>query len=285
MIASGQKPNRSLTSVDLQFESDNDDDDDDDDGPTDTETESSESEDGSRPISEIRELFLAAEGSITSLFKLSIVIRNPTPRGRYAKLASMASLDDSFDIGHVWQKYPRARQAPWLVERLGKANTRRRQYFRYRQQHGDKLSKEPEEQAREVYLKNSDAQVIATAQPGPAPGRETLSHISGSKPVTKITHTTATTFVAENLSDHIEEHSNTGRSVTSYATSITEDPNSLRIPPPPEMSADGKPFVCPYCCTVQIVESRRSWKYVKFAYSLCVCVVDLRCCFQETCIS
>ncbi|KAI9791856.1 MAG: hypothetical protein M1816_003401 [Peltula sp. TS41687] len=256
LIVSGQKPNRLISSVDLEFGSESGN----DDSSTDTETDSCESEEASRPISELRELFLAAAGSVTSLFRLSIVIRNPTPRGRYAKSASMAPLDDTFDIGHVWQRYPRARETTWLLERLGKANTRRRQYFRYRERHGEKLSIAHEPQAGERHRKDRGAYTIAATQLEAGSGREAQSHMSGSKPVTKITPTTATTFVVKKPADQIETLSDAGHSMTSYATSVSEAPHSLRVPPPPEMSAGGKPFECPYCLTIQKVRSRRAWK-------------------------
>ncbi len=65
----------------------------------------------SQHTTELYELSLATTQSITSLLKLSIVIRNPAPKDRYAKLSVAAPMDSMYDIGHVWQKYPQTRNS------------------------------------------------------------------------------------------------------------------------------------------------------------------------------
>jgi hypothetical protein len=197
-----------------------------------------------KETSEIQQLFLAVVGANTSLFKLSTVIRSSPPQDSYNKAASVYPYDTKYDINHVWEKYPAARKRnPWLIDRLGKAITRRRQYLRYREEHREKPSRT---------WKRS----------------ENESASQRDLPQAALAPTTATTYVA-NKPVQIENFSDGGGSQTSYATTVSEDAsNNISVPPPPAKSTDGmrfeygKPFECPYCHTIQIVATRSAWKYV-----------------------
>jgi hypothetical protein len=71
--------------------------------------------------------------------------------------------------------------------------------------------------------------------------------------------TAASTYIAPD-SNIVEDLSDKG-SITSYATSVGEDdPGQMRVPPPPEESANEMPFECPYCFTIQTVRDSNSWK-------------------------
>ncbi|KAH7330210.1 hypothetical protein BKA65DRAFT_554201 [Rhexocercosporidium sp. MPI-PUGE-AT-0058] len=100
-------------------------------------------------LSEIREIFASIDDAINNLFRFSVIIRNNINRDRYAKAAasSIASpFNDQFDICHVEHKFPALgkRNDRWLVERLGKAVTQRRQYLKYCRDHHEKIAKEPQ---------------------------------------------------------------------------------------------------------------------------------------------
>lgn len=91
---------------------------------------------------ELSELELSVGDIITSLFKVSMLVKKATKRDRYAKAAS-AKVDpflQEFDIRHVADKYPKVRAQPWLLERLGKAITQRRQYLRYCRDHKNRIA-------------------------------------------------------------------------------------------------------------------------------------------------
>jgi hypothetical protein len=92
------------------------------------------------PTSELEQLYLAIVETITSLLKLSISIRKPSIRDRYARTASLIPLDPAYDINHVSEKYPCIRSTPWLMEKVGRAITRRRDFLRYRARHREKLA-------------------------------------------------------------------------------------------------------------------------------------------------
>src|SRR5271154_4185589 len=99
----------------------------------------------SESVSELRDLLNTVGTLKKELFKLSIVLRNPTPFDRYAKAKSIGTYDTQFDIDYVRNKSPYLLRlgAEWLIERLGKANTRRREFLKYCEKHREKLAYVP----------------------------------------------------------------------------------------------------------------------------------------------
>lgn len=91
---------------------------------------------------ELSELHLSVDDSITSLFKVSMLVKKATKRDRYAKAASAKSdpFLAEFDMRHVADKYPKIRTQPWLLERLGSAITQRRQFLRYCRDHKNRIA-------------------------------------------------------------------------------------------------------------------------------------------------
>ncbi|KAH7370573.1 hypothetical protein BKA65DRAFT_366218, partial [Rhexocercosporidium sp. MPI-PUGE-AT-0058] len=90
--------------------------------------------------SELRELGLAIQEGITNLFRLSMIIRKKPEKDEYLKASLTYTIDPTADIIHVGDKYPPAKKGDkWLMERLGIAITRRRQYLLYRKEHQEKM--------------------------------------------------------------------------------------------------------------------------------------------------
>lgn len=90
--------------------------------------------------SDMDQLLTAIKYSNNSLMKITMVIRNSPARDDYLKAASRYMFDPRYDIGHVKEKHSSAkRSSDWLLGRLGKAITRRRQYLKYREEHHGKL--------------------------------------------------------------------------------------------------------------------------------------------------
>lgn len=107
-----------------------------------TNREISESDDDFESSDELSELNLSVNDIITSLFKVSMLVKKATTRDRYAKAASAkeAAFLAEFDIRHVADKYPKLRTQPWLLERLGNAITQRRQFLRYCRNHKHRIA-------------------------------------------------------------------------------------------------------------------------------------------------
>jgi len=210
-------------------------------------------------ISEIAELQRAINDTITNLFKLSIAIRKPTPRGRYAASKSLPPFDASYDIAHVQHKFSLISEQIWLAERLGKAITRRREYFRYRRVHRTKLGhqasqpEEEKEEGRVAGLLVEQEVAVSRSQPD--------------ERATTITQTKATTFVDSSPPKKLTIEHEDAVSLTSYATSVEENSlHALRVPDPQSLGGMpfeyGKAFECPYCLTIQNVQNWHEWKYV-----------------------
>jgi hypothetical protein len=211
--------------------------------------------------SEMWELHKLCSSIITSLFKLSMVIRKSTSRDRYTK-AALASLkepfDDRFDVAHVGEKFRHLEQPEmqWFKLRLGRAITQRRQYFRYCHEHRARLSSDTRPGLR---LENHQQSTTkSTGVSGLEPEKAAPSQTT--KPLTV---TDASTFAVERftLAPPRRDIPDDERSTTSYATSMAEDSNEqkLRVIQLSSITVNGMPFECPYCCMVQSTKKERSW--------------------------
>ena len=146
---------------------------------------------------------------------------------------------EEHDTAHIRNKFPSA--DPEIVKHLGKANSFRRQYFRYREEHHRKLAQGlPDEDAQE-------------------PGGDD-------------TRTIGVTTVASSLPQHLksfnsdapssenwDSRSEAGRTETSFAPSSAPDGSRSRVPAMPEEAQQG-PFECPFCYRIISVETTRDWR-------------------------
>ncbi|KAH7126101.1 hypothetical protein EDB81DRAFT_663785 [Dactylonectria macrodidyma] len=178
--------------------------------------------------SELSQILASVVEDINCVFRLSVSIRNPAPHDRFRE----SSLTDTshfepFDVQHVRTKFSTAPAN--VVERLGKAISRRRQYFKYREMHHQIMSSglEPEREF-DIALQSTVASSI--------PKYLKQIEIGISNPVEE-----------DNASD-------TGRSQTSYATSAANT-NRPKVPSLPE-GAEAGPFECPFCFMMISAPSR-----------------------------
>ncbi|KAK4145085.1 uncharacterized protein C8A04DRAFT_27082 [Dichotomopilus funicola] len=170
---------------------------------------------------------------VDCLFRLAITIRNPAPHDHFKSRVGtdLVSVYEQWDIEHIREKFPNA--LPELAERLGKATARRRQYFKYREEHVGEL-----------------AEGLDTA--------EVVEGDGGDKATTKassIPNYLKESHAIDNFAE-VDAESNISR--TSYAVSTASE-TQLRVPPLPEESSDG-PFQCPYCRTIVSINTRHDWK-------------------------
>ncbi|RYP11318.1 hypothetical protein DL764_000136 [Monosporascus ibericus] len=172
--------------------------------------------------------------TINCLLKLSMSIRNPASHDRYmAWKHTDTSFFYSADINHVLSKFRDIDE--WLAVRLGKAISRRRQYFRYRESHGRKMA-----QGLDFDSAQTEADAISTvASSIPLAMKDSAA---GSKPV--------------RLGE--DDHSDTGLSQTSFAPTVA-DSGVRKIPPLPSQAEKG-PFQCPFCHMLISVSSTLQWK-------------------------
>ena len=88
---------------------------------------------------ELQQLTASISELITNLMQLSSTIRNPAPHDQFKQFRNIdTSYYEAFDITHVKDKFPNSEE--FLVTRMGRAISRRRQYLRYREEHRERLA-------------------------------------------------------------------------------------------------------------------------------------------------
>jgi hypothetical protein len=164
------------------------------------------------------------------LLRLCVTIGNPAPHDQFQSRAGaiVSAYYEPWDVKHVQEKFKDV--DPIIAERLGKAITMRRQYFKYRKEHHDKLS---DGLGNENDI-GGDRTTIASSIP---------EHLKD---------TPGMTTLLEDLDNKSEF------SATSYAPSNAET-DQLRVPLIPAEHLEG-PFLCPFCQTLIELETRQDWK-------------------------
>lgn len=186
--------------------------------------------------SELTQIMMEVVDIIDCLLRLSVSVQNPAPHDRF-KAATLT--DTSFyevpDIKHVRDKFESAEE--WLVERLGKAISHRRQYFKYRETHHQKLASGLEDPEKDLHIGQS---TVASSIP---------QHLK--------TGNTSVGAASFGVLDE-DQRSDTEYSQTSYATSMA-DSERPRVPKMPK-KLSRVAFECPFCFMMIVVSNRHAWK-------------------------
>jgi len=189
------------------------------------------------PDTELGQIAVDVADVVNCLLRLSVSIRNPAPHDRFvASAPTETSYYEPFDIQHVQSKFS-ATINEGLAIRLGKAISRRRQYFKYREMHHAKLCQGL----------NPD---------GPAPA-DTASTIASSIP-RELKDRESSASGSMGVVDE-DARSDGGVSETSFASSIMAETAKLRVPPLPKEAERG-PFECPFCFMMITATNSVSWK-------------------------
>jgi len=205
-------------------------------------------------ITEFDQVVLDIGRAVDSLYRVSTELRKGKPKDRYTESSKIdVSFYEPYDIQFVREQFPAAKDL--LVSRLGKAVSKRRQYFRYRELHHRKPSRS---------LLFGDVDGTEATKPEDVP----MSEIG-----TQVGEITAATFIepsnsGSDQSGLSESHiTSTGlrqvpsvlsvASDASYAASVGTNRKS-RVPSMP-LETFGAPFDCPCCCKkVSVYPSARS---------------------------
>ena len=173
---------------------------------------------------------------------------------------------DGFDIGHVREKYPKLGHpgSRWLVRRLGRAITLRRQFLRYCREHQDALghhgSEEGDPGRKSNLLQGQPAAKQRAEGHLPlAPGAG-ASQAGFTDPGTK-----ASTLFASQLEAIRDEPDDDGISYTSAARSdFAQEDAVLELPNLRTLTKDNfkAEFECPLCHTIQSFRREKQWRWV-----------------------
>lgn len=164
---------------------------------------------------------------------------------------------------YVVDRYPLLRDKnAALAARLGEANARRRQYFKYRRDRNQHLS------TVTVQGDSHDSGAVSKEQSEVATGENrSKSAITQTIRPSVFAETKATEFLAGAAQAQILEiqEGPPAMSAVSFLTSIAESSDEkLPFPPVPEEARTGSPFLCPYCLTYLQLKRQRlesQWKY------------------------
>ncbi|KAH4061772.1 hypothetical protein HBH50_214750 [Parastagonospora nodorum] len=205
-------------------------------------------------LSEAEELFESIKDTLGSLFRLAVVIRNSSPRDRYARaLGGNNPFNEQFDVAHVREKFPKLNvdSNVWLRDRLGKAIAQRRQYLFYAREHRYKLGKEPVELWKPA-VEVPKALLQAQSQ---------AARTSDSRPVTTVADTTASTLFLQET-PQIEMDFRDDQSQTSFAFSNggEESQDKIKLPRLSEVAKGQASFECPFCWTMQAIRKENAWR-------------------------
>jgi hypothetical protein len=180
------------------------------------------------PATELEQILMDFNEIITHLLRLSVTMRGPILFDRFIKMNTIdTSFYHEYDKNHVHSKFPTAHN--FLCDRVGKANSQRRQFFKYRKMHSEKL-------AQGLQGKFKDTGTVASSLPSRL--KDQAEFIPQAEQ---------------------ESASNAAVSETSYATSFA-DSTRLRVPSLPENCMDGIPFECRFCYSMIEINSRHAWK-------------------------
>ncbi|KAL8806059.1 MAG: hypothetical protein Q9182_001591 [Xanthomendoza sp. 2 TL-2023] len=211
-----------------------------------------------RPGTELEEIERAISSYLSILYRVSIIIRrNPAPHDRLIKSAKIdTSFYEFFDQRHVLEKFPTAN--PLLVERLGKAISRRRKYFKYRELHRQKLSRQTPLQpitpaGQEMKTLSLQEGPELPAHGGRAKAGSETQAPSLVQPSVTNQSTTASTLLVPNTTPlnvhNLDQQSDAGTQ-TSYGSAFSGQRDKLALPPIPRSSDGGREFECPCCFTI-----------------------------------
>ena len=212
-----------------------------------------------RPGTEIEDLFMSIQSAISSLFKASIFIRNQTPRDKYIRSINTDPFDSRPDEMHILERYPKlADMKPFLPQRLAKANARRRQFFKYRRDHRNRLATDTANTLGRAADAKPQDQVVSRP-PTVKEWRVTASHAQPST----LRDTEATPFVENSRKNGQTSMAEVAVSVTSFASFVRETDGNDVFPSAPAEANSGIPFECPYCFHIQIYtgsDSEVQWR-------------------------
>ena len=225
---------------------------------------------------------------ITCLYQLSFVTRNPIALERLHKIAAIdVSHFERRDIDHVSNEFPNA--PGYLIQRMGKANTKRRQLMKYYESYHDNIARyadlpltpnkrikvihdsSAKVQARKRSLtkrEGFDTHLIIPKGPGrispEIPGINTLPTVKELRSQSKVQtrKRKLPSIDIESGSDHSQISIDVESDSDYSQISSTNQKCKIHIPPPPNFNAayDGKPFECPYCFHSITIDNAQSWK-------------------------
>lgn len=223
--------------------------------------------------SEASDILEVATDCIQSLLRISILIGKATPRDRFSKAFDhqREAFLDQFDINYVAERYPKLSrpESQWLCERLGRANTKRRQFLRYCREHHERLAHDRDGKEvsknvaslpaeRDIGLK-VDENTVEESMPNQTVN-PFLKATSSEVYTRQSTH--ASTLDVSRLQTVNEDFDDDEiKSSTTFASMADPESQSiLNLPSLADISQGQAVFECPLCHSVKAFKREKAWK-------------------------
>jgi hypothetical protein len=210
----------------------------------------------------VEDLSLSVSDCITSLLKVSTLLRKVTTRDRYAQ--ALASKHDAlppeyavFDRRHVAEKFPKVQQQQWLCDRLANAITTRRRYLRYAQRHQKRIAHEPVDVAA-----SHPAQVAVRLAPSQTPKSSSAPKTATATAVSTAASTLQVQKLAELNLDQLDDDDDDNISqATSFVSEAgLDDDYKSKVIELDKLTKHQEPFECPYCHGMVQFRNQRAWR-------------------------
>jgi hypothetical protein len=189
------------------------------------------------------------------------VIQRSSRGNKFARSSREGEYGIQHDSLYIKDRFPHVQSNQRLVERLARANARRRQWLSYRKHHRDKLAAGHEDNvAPQAGAGAAISVVVPEVRNNYLPEVSTLaSSLSRSS---LFSATTATSLRDTGVASLEEESQIAASETTSYLDSqhSTYEDGHLHTPPAPPDVGTGLPFECPYCFAMIIVKNVRAWR-------------------------
>ncbi|KAK3639183.1 hypothetical protein LTR56_008774 [Elasticomyces elasticus] len=200
-------------------------------------------------------LIASISDTIARLFKISTLLAKFTSTDRFAKAecARLPELDVRYDVAHMHDKFAACQAEHWLLDRLGTANTKRRQTIIYCREHRERLAELPN-------IRKETTMILPV--PGKVPTVQTHHKLT---PKTQSSRTSVILTAASTLKPMhtipIDDGFDDSRSFSTMATSLASSPrHTLKVPGLADVGKVSQPFECPYCYTMQRFNGLLSWR-------------------------
>jgi hypothetical protein len=202
------------------------------------------------------------ENIVHRLFVISPLITSMKSQDDFTQSEFQFSMEayKSLDIAHVRENFSKtSRQIPWFADRLGSANTKRRQLIAHartrRMEFTPNITNDP---ARSIEI---IAEHYDTMRCNGTNERNPSAHAEDHKPFhEQKVHSSSTSPSTESF----EHECHDTQSCISGATSVICGgfSSDAIVPELSRYAQPGEPFVCPVCYLEQQVDSQSSWRYV-----------------------
>ncbi|KAI0871097.1 hypothetical protein GGS24DRAFT_472772 [Hypoxylon argillaceum] len=242
---------------------------------------------------EFQDIFDVTIECIRSLFRIRIIIRKATPRGRYAKvLQGGDSFIDQVDINYVAKRYPKLNRpdSAWLCERLGRAITKRRQFLRSSREHRSQIlgPDRNDGERSKPYALPIDSSEGTTFETGFSPQIHSLvgTELGRSDAGNTYVSTKPSTMGMIRLGQFVENKASIEDALSlileGLSLHIESGSSRLQLPSFAELGRGTSTFECPLCLGIQTFTEESEW--TRHAYGdlkAYVCTCDKGECDSE----